>query len=157
MAKARVEWRKAQLALDPDKLVFVDETGTNTRVTRTRGRCRKGTRLVDDAPQGHWKTTTFVAGLRHDAIIASLVIDRSMNVVIFQAWLAQNLAPTLTEGDIVVMDNLPAHKVAGVRDHRKHGYQAVVSAALFARSQSHRDDVRQAQGPAAKSQGKNPR
>ena len=56
-----------------------------------------------------------MAGLRHDAIIASLVIDRSMNVVIFQAWLAQNLAPTLTEGDIVVMDNLPAHKVGGVR------------------------------------------
>ncbi len=115
MAKAREEWKEAQLALDPDKLVFVDETGTNTQMTRTRGRCQKGKRLVDYAPHGHWKTTTFVAGLRNDAITAPLVVDRPMNGVIFQAWLEQNLAPTLTEGDIVVMDNLPAHKVAGVR------------------------------------------
>ncbi len=115
VAKAREEWKEAQLALDPDKLVFVDETGTNTQMTRTRGRCQKGKRLVDYAPHGHWKTTTFVAGLRNDAITAPLVVDRPMNGVIFQAWLEQNLAPTLTEGDIVVMDNLPAHKVAGVR------------------------------------------
>jgi hypothetical protein len=60
VAKAREEWKKAQLALDPDKLVFVDETGTNTQMTRMRGRCQKGKRLVDYAPHGHWKTTTFV-------------------------------------------------------------------------------------------------
>ena len=115
MAKAREEWKKAQPTLDPDRLVFVDETGTNTQMTRTRGRCQKGKRLVDYAPHGHWKTTTFVAGLRNNAITAPLVVDRPMNGVIFQAWLEQRLAPTLGEGDIVIMDNLPAHKVAGVR------------------------------------------
>ena len=116
VAKAREEWKKAQLGVYiPDKLVFVDETGTNTQMTRMRGRCQKGKRLVDYAPHGHWKTTTFVAGLRNDAITAPLVVYRPMNGVIFQKSLEQNLAPTLTEGDIVVMDNLPAHKVAGVR------------------------------------------
>jgi transposase len=116
VAKARDDWKKMQPALDPDRLVFIDETGTNTQMTRTRGRCAKGERLVDYAPHGHWKTTTFVAGLRKDAITAPLVVDRPMNGVIFQAWLAQHLAPTLAEGDIVIMDNLPAHKVAGVRE-----------------------------------------
>ncbi len=115
MAKAREEWRKAQPALDPGKLVLVDETGMNTQMTRIRGRCKKGERLVDYAPHGHWKATTFVAGLRNDAITAPLVVDRPMNGLIFQAWLEQQLTPTLAEGDIVVMDNLPAHKVAGVR------------------------------------------
>jgi transposase len=104
-----------QPTLDPKRLVFVDETGTNTQMTRLRGRCAKGKRLVDYAPRGHWKTTTFVAGLRNDAITAPLVVDRPMNGAIFQAWLEQQLAPTLSEGDVVIMDNLPAHKVAGVR------------------------------------------
>jgi len=84
-------------------------------MTRLRGRCAKGKRLVDYAPHGHWKTTTFVAGLRSDAITAPLVVDRPMNGVIFLAWPEQQLSPTLAEGDVVIMDNLPAHKVAGVR------------------------------------------
>ena len=84
-------------------------------MTRTRGRCQKGKRLVDYAPHGHWKTTTFVAGLRNNAITAPLVVDQPMNGVIFQAWLEQSLAPTLAAGEIVIMDNLPAHKVPGVR------------------------------------------
>lgn len=116
MAKAREEWKKAQPALDPAKLVFIDETGTNTQMTRLRGRCAKGKRLIDYAPHGHWKTTTFVAGLRNASITAPLVVDRAMNGAIFCAWLEQHLAPTLAEGDIVVMDNLPAHKVAGVSE-----------------------------------------
>ncbi|PPQ32689.1 hypothetical protein CCR94_04545 [Rhodoblastus sphagnicola] len=70
VAKARDGWKKMQPALDPDRLVFIDETGTNTQMTRTRGRCAKGERRVDYAPHGHWKTTTFVAGLRNDAITA---------------------------------------------------------------------------------------
>jgi transposase len=84
-------------------------------MTRLRGRCAKGKRLIDYAPHGHWKTTTFVAGLRNGAITAPLVLDCPMNGVIFRAWLEQYLAPTLAEGDTVIMDNLPAHKVAGVR------------------------------------------
>ena len=85
MAKAREEWKRAQPTLDPDRLVFIDETGTNTQMTRTRGRCQKGKRLVDYAPHGHWKTTTFVAGLRNNAITAPLVVDQPMNGVIYSA------------------------------------------------------------------------
>jgi transposase len=84
-------------------------------MTRLRGRCKKGARLIDYVPHGHWKTTTFVAGLRNDAIVAPLVLDRPMNGPAFQAWLEQGLAPTLSPGDTVIMDNLPAHKVAGIR------------------------------------------
>lgn len=105
-----------QPALDPEKLVFIDETSTNTQMTRLRGRCKKSARLIDRVPHGHWKTTTFVAGLRNNAIVAPLVLDRPMNGVAFMAWLEQSLAPTLGSGDIVIMDNLPAHKVAGVRE-----------------------------------------
>ena len=85
-------------------------------MTRLRGRCAKGARLVDRVPHGHWKTTTFVAGMRNDAITAPLVVDRPMNGAIFTAWLEQSLAPTLSEGDTVIMDNLPAHKVSRVRE-----------------------------------------
>src|SRR5208282_3867716 len=79
------------------KSLWPTHPGTNTQMTRTRGRCAQGERLVDYAPHGHWKTRTFVAGLRNDAITAPLVVDRPMNGVIFQAWLAQHLAPTLVE------------------------------------------------------------
>ena len=116
VAEARAAWKAAQPALDPAKLVFVDETGTNTQMTRLRGRCAKGARLVDRVPHGHWKTTTFVAGMRSDAITAPLVVDRPMNGAIFTAWLEQSLAPTLGKGDTVIMDNLPAHKIARVRE-----------------------------------------
>ena len=124
VAEARAAWKAAQPTLDPAKLVFVDETGTNTQMTRLRGRCAKGARLVDRVPHGHWKTTTFVAGMRSDAITAPLVVDRPMNGAIFTAWLEQSLAPTLNAGDTVItaaalavgMDNLPAHKIAAVRE-----------------------------------------
>ena len=79
------------------------------------GRCAKGQRLVCPVPHGHWKTTTFIAGLRHDAITAPLVIDRPMNGIIFKAYVEQMLAPTLSPGDIVIMDNLSSHKIDGVR------------------------------------------
>jgi transposase len=102
--------------LDSTRLVFVDETGTNTAMTRLRGRCRTGERLIGRVPHGHWKTTTFVAGLRCDAVTAPFVVDGPMNGEIFLAYLEQGLLPTLVPGDIVVMDNLPAHKIAGVRE-----------------------------------------
>lgn len=116
VAKARDDWRRDQPSLDPARLVFLDETGTSTNMVRTRGRSRRGTRLVGRVPHGHWKITTFLAGLRRDAIIAPLVIDRPMNSAIFLAYVRQFLAPTLKPGDIVVMDNLKPHKAAGVRE-----------------------------------------
>jgi transposase len=116
VAEARQRWKEDQPALDPARLVFIDETGTSTNMARLRGRCRRGERLVGRVPHGHWKITTFVAGLRCDAITAPFVIDRPMNGPIFRTYLERCLIPTLTPGDIVIMDNLPAHKVAGVRE-----------------------------------------
>lgn len=115
MAAARAEWAANQAKLDPDDLVFIDETGTSTNMARVRGRAPRGERLVGKIPHGHWKTTTFVAGLRATALTAPGLIDGPMNGDAFVAYVEQILAPTLKPGDIVVMDNLRAHKVAGVR------------------------------------------
>ena len=112
---AREIWRAAQPTLDPAKLVFLDETGAATNMARRRGRAPRGERLIAAIPHGHWKTTTFVAGLRRDRITAPLVIDGPMNGVIFRAYVEQFLAPSLQPGDIVIIDNLSAHKVVGVR------------------------------------------
>jgi transposase len=112
---ARAKWRQEQPQLDAGKLVFIDETGTSTNMTRLRGRCLRGKRLVAKVPHGHWKMTTFVAGLRQHAMTAPFVVDAPMSGEIFLTYLQQCLVPTLSPGDIVSMDNLPAHKVAGVR------------------------------------------
>jgi transposase len=116
VAEARQRWTDDQPSLDPARLVFIDETGTSTKMTRLRGRARRGARLVGRVPHGHWKITTFVAGLRCDAVTAPFVIDRPMNGPIFRTYLERCLIPTLTPGDIVIMDNLSSHKVAGVRE-----------------------------------------
>jgi transposase len=116
VAAAREHWRSAQKLLDPARLIFIDETGTSTNMARLRGRCRRGERLIGKIPHGHWKITTFVAGLRCDAITAPFVIDRPMNSTIFKAYLEQCLVPTLRAGDIVVMDNLSSHKSDEVRE-----------------------------------------
>jgi transposase len=102
--------------MDAERFVFLDETGANTAMTRLRGWGPRGKRLVDAAPYGHWKTTTFVAGLRSDGVIAPCVLDGPMTGEVFRAYVEQMLAPSLRPGDVVVMDNLPAHKVAGVRE-----------------------------------------
>jgi transposase len=111
--QAREEWRaerQPKMRLEPERLVFLDETGTTTKMTRPRGRCLKGERLRSKAPFGHWKTQTFIAGLRCDALTAPFVIDAPMDRRIFETYVETQLAPTLERGDIVIMDNLPAHK-----------------------------------------------
>ena len=100
--------------MDPSRFVFLDETGASTNMVRRTGWGSRGQRLIDAAPWGHWKTTTIVAGLRSSGIIAPLVVDGPMNGITFRAYVEQMLAPALTPGDVVVLDNLPAHKVAGV-------------------------------------------
>ena len=85
-------------------------------MTRTRGRAPRGARLVDYVPHGHWKTTTFLAGLRLGGLSAPLVVDGAINGDLFLAYIRQHLAPTLKPGDVVIMDNLSSHKVAGVRE-----------------------------------------
>lgn len=102
-----------------NRLVFLDETWTKTNMTRTRGRAPAGQRVIDYAPGGHWNTTTFLAGLRKDALVAPLVVDGPINGEIFLAWIKQHLAPTLKKGDIVLMDNLSSHKVQGVLEALK--------------------------------------
>jgi len=107
---------QAQGMFDPARLVFIDETCTNTSMVRLRGRCPRGERLIDYAPHGHWKTITFVAGLRHRGMVAPFVIEGAMDGPMFLAYVQQSLAPTLKRCDIVFMDNLPVHKVAGVEE-----------------------------------------
>src|SRR5512134_1318149 len=102
--------------MDPASLVFLDETGVSTNMVRRYGWGPKGDRLVDAAPYGHWRATTFVAGLRRAGLTAPLVLDGPMTGAAFRAYVEQFLAPTLSLGDIVVMDNLAAHKVARVRE-----------------------------------------
>jgi transposase len=116
VAQARAEWLVWQAGLDPDRLVFLDETWAKTNMTRPRGRSIRGTRLIAKTPHGHWKTTTFLAALRTSGLTAPLVIDGAINGELFLAYIEQHLVPTLREGDIVVMDNLSSHKKAGVRE-----------------------------------------
>jgi transposase len=111
----RSEWQAKQLGLPIHRLVFLDETGLRTNLIRRYGRARRGQRLVDRTPHGHWKTTTFVSALRHDRLTAPMVVDGAMNSAVFLAYVRQVLVPTLSPGDIVVMDNLSSHKGAGVR------------------------------------------
>jgi len=114
------------IGLDPRRLVFIDETWAKTNLTRVRGRSRRGQRLVAKVPHGHWKTTTFVAALRHDRLTAPTVVDGAMDGPMFLAYIQQQLVPTLRPGDIVVMDNLAAHKVAGVRQAIEQAQARVV-------------------------------
>lgn len=105
-----------QAKLDSRKLVFIDETAASTNMTRRYGRGVRGERLVCKVPHGHWKTSTFVAALRHNRVTAPLLLDGPMNGRAFLAYVEQILAPTLKRGDIVIMDNVGVHKVAGVRE-----------------------------------------
>src|SRR5216684_1820554 len=115
VARARRRWMREQGMFNPSQLVFLDETCTNTAMVRLRGRSPRGERLIGYAPHGHWKTITFVAGLRMRGMTAPFVLEGAMNGPMFLAYVKQCLVPTLKRGDIVVMDNLPVHKVAGVQ------------------------------------------
>ena len=90
--------------------IFIDETWINTNMTRTCGWATKGKRLTAHVPHGHWKTLTFLAGLRHDRIVAPFVLDGPNNADAFTAWVSQCLTPTLAPGDIVIADSLGSHK-----------------------------------------------
>ena len=100
--------------MDPERFVFLDETGAPTNMVRRYGWGPRSERLVDAAPHGHWRTTTFVAGLGSTGLVAPLVLDGPMTGPAFRAYVEQFLAPELAKGDVVVMDNLSAHRVAGI-------------------------------------------
>jgi transposase len=112
---ARQAWFDGQPDLDPLRLVFIDETWASTNMARTHGRCPRGQRLRASVPHGHWKTTTFVAGLRLSGMVAPFVLDGPINADAFQAYVEKILVPDLRPGDIVVMDNLSSHKRPSIR------------------------------------------
>ena len=116
MKSARHAWCEGQIDLHPEKLIFIDETGATTKMARLRGRAPKGERCRASIPHGHWKTTTFTAALRLDGLAAPMILDGPMHGMAFLAYVEQVLVPELRPGDLVVMDNLPAHKLAGVRE-----------------------------------------
>jgi len=111
----RRAWFEAQPDLAPERLVFIDETGASTKMARRYGRAPRGERCRASVPHGHWKTTTFVGALRLEGMTAPMVLDGAMHGAAFLAYVEQVLVPTLTAGDIVIMDNLPAHKPVAVR------------------------------------------
>jgi transposase len=108
-------WRRHQGKVDAKRLIFIDETWAKTNMTRLHGRCAIGKRLVAKVPHGHWRTMTFVAGLRCNGIIAPCMFNQPINATSFLAWVVQALVPNLRRGDVVVMDNLSSHKAAAVR------------------------------------------
>jgi transposase len=102
--------------LDPARLVFIDETAVTTNMVRLNGWNPRGERLVGDVPMGHWETLTFIAGFRQTGIVAPMMIKGAMNGQAFLAYIEQCLVPTLKRRDIVVIDNVSFHKVAGVEE-----------------------------------------
>src|SRR5262249_3642046 len=115
VARERRRWMRRQGRFDPAQLVFSNESLADSRMVRVGGRLPGGGALDRYAPLGHWKTITFVAGLRVRAMVAPFVVEGAMNGPMFLAYVKQCLAPTLRRGDIVIMDNVPVHKVAGVK------------------------------------------
>lgn len=112
----REDWFEAQDELDPDSLVFLDETATTTNMIRRYGWAPRGERCRVAVPHGHWKTTTVTAALRTSGVVAAALFDGATNGVRFRAYVTDTLVPVLKRGDTVILDNLGAHKVAGVRE-----------------------------------------
>jgi transposase len=111
----REAWFEDQLEHDPERLVFVDETWASTNMARRYGRARRGRRLRVGVPHGHWKTTTFIAGLRTSGLVAPFVLDGPVNRDAFAVYVEQVLVPELGPGDVVILDNLSSHKGPRVR------------------------------------------
>jgi transposase len=110
VARRRARWKAYQGLIAPQRLVFIDETWVKTNMAPLRGWGPRGRRLRAYAPHGHWKTLTFIAALRHDRIDAPWVIDGPINGEIFLLYVEKILAPTLSPGDVVILDNLGSHK-----------------------------------------------
>jgi transposase len=109
-------WQQATSQIDPAKLIFLDESGVTTEMTRRYGRATRGERVHEGTPAGHWRTLTVLGAIRQSGWVAAMTIEAATDGDIFQAYLEQVLCPQLRPGDMVVMDNLSAHKVSGVRE-----------------------------------------
>jgi len=115
VARRRAQWIGYQNRVEPERLVFIDETWTRTDMAPLRGWAPRGRRLQAKVPHGRWKTTTFLAALRHDRIVAPWLIEGPIDGESFRTYVEKVLVPTLHEGDIVIMDNLGSHKGKAVR------------------------------------------
>jgi len=115
VARRRARWKAYQGRIAPERLVFIDETWVKTNMAPLRGWGPRSKRLKAYAPFGHWKTLTFIAALRHDRIEAPWVIDGPINGELFLLYVEKILAPTLSPGDVVVLDNLGSHKARAAR------------------------------------------
>ena len=116
MAEQRAHWHERLAAEPAARLVFVDESGANTKMTRRGGRAPVGQRLVTHIPHGHYQTSTLIAAVRLAGACAPWLFEGAMDGEMFLAWVRQGLVPTLQPGDLVILDNLATHKVAGVRE-----------------------------------------
>lgn len=103
-------------SIDPSRLVFIDESGATTAMTRLRGRAPRGERVHGSTPHGHWKVTTMIGALRRSGLVAPMTIDCPTDSDVFREYVDRVLAPTLRNGDVVLMDNLSAHKAAGIAE-----------------------------------------
>lgn len=115
VARRRAQWIKYQDRIDPSRLVFIDETWTKTNMAPLRGWAPRGERLIAKVPHGHWNTTTFLAALRHDRIVAPWLLEGPIDGESFLLYVEKVLVPTLRPGDVVIMDNLGSHKGKAVR------------------------------------------
>ena len=116
VAADRDAWHETMPKLDAHRLIFIDESGFDTKMTRPRGRAARGAACMGSVPHGQWANTTFIAGLRTDRIDAPMLLPGAMNGEAFQAWVRTALVPTLGPGDIVICDNLNVHKNAAARE-----------------------------------------
>ena len=146
MAEKRARWHDQLAAELVSQLVFVDESGANTKMTRFRGRALGGRRLVARIPHGSYQTSTLISGIRLEGPCAPWLFEGPRNGEMFLAWVAQGLGPTLRTGDLVIMDNLATHKIRGIREAiQAQGARLLYLPPYFSRLQSHRTDVEQDQ------------
>lgn len=115
MAEQRRGWHEQLKDINPQRLVFIDESGAKTNMTRTRGRAPRGQRVIERVPHGHWQTTTIISAVRTSGPCASLVVNGATDSDVFCSYVQRVLVPELKQGDVVVLDNLQPHKAASVR------------------------------------------
>ena len=116
MQAARQLWHEHLKDVPVEKLVFLDESGAKTNMTRTRGRAPRGVRVIEKVPHGHWQTTTMISAIRTTGPCAAAVVTGATDSEVFLAYVEHVLVPELTEGDVVILDNLQPHKAAGVKE-----------------------------------------
>jgi len=114
--RLRRAWRREAAEVDPHKLVFVDESGANTAMTRTRGRAARGERVAGAVPHGHWQTLTMLGAIRLDGLAAAATVPSPTDSDVFRAFVETSLVPALRDGDVVVWDNLSPHRAGGVAE-----------------------------------------